>query len=71
MPKTIEEMRSEKVSEFEAKFGMIQDFRYIDGSHIPIKCALENSQDYFCYKQHYSLNVQAVCNYKGIFIDVK
>ena len=70
LPKTREEMRK-KVSEFEVKFGMIQDFGCIDGTHIPIKCPLENSQDYFCYKQYYSLNVQAVCDYKGMFMDVE
>ena len=51
-PKTREETR-EKVSRFEAKFGMIQAFGCIDGTHVPIKCPLENSQDYFCYKQYY------------------
>ena len=70
LPKTREEMK-EKVSEFEAKFGIIQAFRRIDGTHIPIKCPLENSQDYFCYKQYYSLNVQAVCDFKGMFMDVE
>ena len=43
LPKTREEMR--EVSEFEAKFGMIQAFGYIDSIHIPIKCPLENSRD--------------------------
>ena len=70
LPKTREEMK-EKVSEFEAKFGIIQAFGCIDGTHVPIKCPLENSQDYFCYKQYYSLNVQAVCDYKGMFMDVE
>ena len=70
LPKTKEGMR-EPVSQFEAKFGMIQAFGYIDGPHIPIKCPLENSQDYFCYKKYYSLNVQAVCDYKGMFMDVE
>ena len=70
LPKTREEMRK-KVSEFEVKFGMIQDFGCIDGTHTPIKCPLENSQDYFCYKQYYSLNVQAVWDYKGMFMDVE
>ena len=41
LPKTREEIRK-KVSEFEAKFGMIQAFGCIDGTHIPIKCPLEN-----------------------------
>ena len=61
----------EKVSEFKAKFGMIQAFGCIDGIRVPIKCPLEISQDYFCYKQYYSLNVQVVCHYKGMFMDVE
>ena len=61
LPKTREEMRK-KVSEFEAKVGMIQAFGFIDGTHIPTKCLLEISRDYFCYKQYYSLYVQAVCH---------
>ena len=50
---------------------MIPSFGCIDGTHIPIKCQLENSQEHFCYKQYYSLNVQVVCDYKGMFIDVE
>ena len=42
LPKTREELR-EKVSEFKAKFGMIQAFGCIDGTHIPIKCSLKIS----------------------------
>ena len=61
----------EKVSKFEAKFGMMQAFGCIDGTHIPIKCPLENSQDYFYYKQYYSLSVQAMCDNKGMFTDVE
>ena len=67
LPKPREEIRG-KVSEFEAKFGMIQSFECTDGTHISIKFPLENSQNYFCYKQYYSLNIQAVCNYKGMFM---
>ena len=61
----------EEVSEFEAKFVMVQAFGCIDDTHISIKCPLENSQDYFCYKEYYSLNVQAVCDYKDMFMDVE
>ena len=68
--KTSEEMR-ENVSEFEEKVGMIEDLGCIYGTHIPIKRPLVNSQDHFCYKQYHSLNVQAVCDYKGIFVDVE
>ena len=50
---------------------MIQAFGCIDGTHIPIKCPKQSSQDYFCYKQYHSLNVQAVSDYKGMFMDVE
>ena len=69
LPKSKESMQR-KVSEFEAKFGMTQAFGCVDGTHIPIKCPAENSQDFFCYKQ-YSLNVQGVCDYRGYFLDVE
>ena len=69
LPKTREEMTS-KVSQFELKFGMLQTYGCIDGTYIPIKTPNENSQDYFNYKQFFSLNVQAVCDYKGYFMDV-
>ena len=49
LPKTVDEMR-EKVSEFESKFGMIQAFGCIDGTHVQIKIPMKDSQDYFCYK---------------------
>ena len=70
LPKDIESMRK-KVSEFEANFGMTQAFGCVDGTHIPIKRPSENSQDYFCYKQYFSLNIQAVCDYRGFFMDVE
>ncbi|KAK2564213.1 putative nuclease HARBI1 [Acropora cervicornis] len=62
---------TEKVGEFEAKFGLTQGVGCIDGTHIPIECPSGNSQDFFCYKQCYSLRVPAVCDYKGSFIDVE
>ena len=69
LPKTASEMR-QKVSEFEAKFDMVQAFGCIDGTHVPIKRPVKDPQDYYCYKGFYSLNVQAVCDYRGIFMDV-
>ena len=59
-----------KTSEFEAKFGMTQAFGSIDGTHIILKAPTVNSQDYYNYKQFYSLKVQEVCDYKDNFIDV-
>ena len=70
LPKTEDEMRK-KISEFEAKFGMTQAFGCIDGTHIPISCPSKHSQDYFNYKHFYSLNVQAVCDFKGTFMNVE
>ena len=70
LPKTVPEMER-KVAQCELKFGMIQGFGYIDGTHIPIKTPLENSQEYFNYKQFHSLNVQAVCDYRGYVLDVE
>ena len=69
LPRNQDEMR-EKVAEFEVKYGCIQAFGCIDGTHIPIKRPPENSQVYFCYKGFFSLNVQAVCDYRGQFMDV-
>ena len=61
----------DKVFEFESKFGMILAFGCIDGTHIPICRPMINSQDFFCYKQYFSLSVQAICNYKGYFMDLE
>lgn len=69
LPQTEEEM-IEKASEFLSKYGMQQAFGCIDGTHVPILRPIEHSQDYFCYKQYFSLNVQAVCDYKGMFMDI-
>ena len=57
----------ENVGEFEAKYGMMQCFGCINGTHVKIRRPIENSQDYFCYKQFFPLNVQAVCNYRDLF----
>jgi len=70
LPRDTQEVRN-KVSEFEAKYGMRQAFGCIDGTHVPLSRPRENSQDFFCYKQYFSLNVQAVCDYRGIFMDVE
>ena len=69
LTQTAEEMQR-KVSQFELKFGMTQAFGCIDGTHFRIKTPSTGPHDYFCYKQYYSLNVQAVCDYPGMFIDV-
>ena len=60
----------EKISEFEAKYGMPLAFGAIDGTHIPLEKPIENSSDYFCYKHYFSLNILATCDYHGPFMDV-
>ena len=59
-----------KVAEFEGKFGMVQAFGCVDGTHIAIKRPKESSQDYYSYKGFHSINVQGVCDFRGIFMDV-
>ena len=66
-----QEERKMKVAEFEAKFGMFQAFGVIDGTHIPIMSPSINSQDYQNYKPFHSFNIQGVCDYRGLFLDVE
>ena len=58
-----------KIADFESKFGMMQAFGALDGTHIQIMAPSTNSQDYHNYKSFHSLNAQAVCNYCGPFLD--
>ena len=49
---------------------MIQAFSYIDGTHIPLKLLMINSHDSFDYNKFYSINVQAICDSRGLFMDI-
>ena len=69
LPRTVDEMQT-TVAEFETKFGMTQAFGCVDGTHVPIRRPIINSQDYFNYKQFYSISAQAICDAKGLFLDV-
>ena len=57
LPQSEDEM-VEKAAEFLSKHGMHQAFGCIDGTHVPILRPVDQ------------LNVQAVCDYKGTFMDV-
>ena len=70
LPKDVNEMK-EIMGRFENRFGFPQAFGCLDGTHIPIKQPTENSHDYFCYKMKFSLNVQALCDHRGVFLDVE
>ncbi len=70
LPRDVNEMR-ENASDFELKFGMTQAFGCIDGTHIAVKRPTDNSQDFFNYKQFFSINAQAVCDSNGYFMDVE
>ena len=70
LPNTMDEIKT-AVSKFEAKFGIPQVVGCVDGTHIPIIQPTDNPHDYFCYKMKYSLNAQAICDEKGVFINVE
>ena len=69
MPETTLEMKN-LVSRFEVKFGMPQASGCIDGTHIKIKAPSVDSSSYYNYKNYHSLNVEAICDEKGVFMDV-
>lgn len=70
LPSNTREM-AHLVKGMESKYGFPQGFGCIDGTHIEIMQPTENPHDYFSYKQKYTINVQAVCDWKGMFIDVE
>ena len=65
-----EESVKEKVSKFSDTFLVPQCLGAIDGTHIEIKQPLLDSLDYINRKSHFSLNVQALCEYRCCFMDV-
>ena len=71
LPSSEQEMRQEiRHAQMENKYGFPQAFGCVDGTHIPIIQPSENPHDYFSYKMKYTLNVQAVCNWRGLSLNV-
>ena len=64
------EQMKQEIRQMENKYGFPQAFGCVDGTHIPITQPSENSHYYFSYKMKYTLNVQAVCNWRGLFLNV-
>ena len=65
-----EESVKEKVSKFYNAFLIPRCLGAIDGTHIEIKQPLLNSSEYINRKSCFSLNVQALCDYRGCFMDI-
>ena len=69
LPQNKEETQT-LVSKFFVKHGFPQCMGAIDGTHIFIKRPSTSPTDYLNRKNRYSLNVQAVCDFKYRFMDV-
>ena len=74
MPMT-EEAVEESVSKFSSKHGFPQCIdaaidQAIYGTHVTIKQPSGNETDYIIRKRRYTVNIQAVADYKYCFTDV-
>ena len=67
---TTEDAVTELTTKFFHQHGMPQCLGAVDGMHIDIKQPHHNPLDYLNRKSRYSLNVQAICDYKYCFVDV-
>ena len=57
------------ITNFETCWGFPQTVGVIDVTHIPIACLQESASDYYTRKGYYSVIIQAVIGYGGLFID--
>ena len=60
----------EIVEGFESYWGFPQAAGAIDGTHIPILCPDESASDYYNRKGYYCVIMQAVVDFRGLFMDV-
>lgn len=64
------DMLKEVVEGFETCLGFPQAAGAIDGSHIPIIRPDESASDYYNRKGYYSIIMQAMVDFRGLFMDV-
>ena len=69
LPETEEEVKA-LVTEFYRQHGFPQCLGAVDGTHVPIKRPKENATDFINRKGRYSINCQALVDYKYCFLDV-
>ena len=69
LPFTVDAVEN-KVKNFFSRYSIPQCLGAVDGTHTEIRQPLCNSSDYMNRKSRFSLNVQAVCDYKYCFMDV-
>ena len=60
----------EVIDGFEHRWGFPQTVGAIDGSHIPILKPKDSASDYYNRKGFYSIIMQAVVEFRGLFIDI-
>ena len=60
----------EDIEGFEHRRGFPQAVGAVDGTHIPIICPEDSGADYYNRKCFYSIIMQAIVDYQGLFIDV-
>ena len=67
---TKEEEMVRLLNEMEDRFGFLQTFGCVDGTHMAIKQPSDNPHNFFSYKMKYTINVQGVCDNSELFLDV-
>ena len=60
----------EIVDGFHSRWGFPQTIGAIDGTHIPILRPVESAADYYNRKGYYSVLMQALVDFRGIFMDI-
>ncbi len=64
-------LRQKAVSDgFQAKFGMPGIVGAIDGTHVRIQRPINSENEFVNRKSYHSINVQAICDHEGYFINL-